>query len=250
MAVEFISIKCPDCGSALDVEEGRTQIFCSFCGAKVMIQNENEYVYRKIDEAEIMAKEAEMKATEAKYLYKLKQLEMEEKSRENKKIFLLVLIGICVVLAAVGIIGICIGNENLGLILVAPGMIAFFGFIVWVIKISNDSDKAKKNDDDDEEDEEDEENKTQANGQRVKKKKVTVTFPMIDYEGKNYMIVESMYKKAGFLNIEMVPMMDLNSLTIRKNGMVAHISIDGDEEIEEDSKYSENAQVIITYHSR
>ncbi|MCQ2425801.1 MAG: hypothetical protein MJ070_06615 [Lachnospiraceae bacterium] len=254
MAVKFISVKCPECGSALDVEEGKKQIFCSFCGTKVMIQNENEYVYRKIDEAEIKAKEAEMKATEAKYLYKLKQLELEEKSRETKKMLLFVLIGICVVLAAVGIIGICIGNDNLEMILMVPLIIVFFVFMGFLVKTLGVSAKSNENDDDDEEEDDDkdkdEEDAPRSNVQRVKKKKVTVTFPMIDYEGKNYMIVESLYRKAGFQNIEMVPLNDLNSLTIRKNGMVAQITIDGDEELEEDSKYSENARVIITYHSR
>ena len=53
MAIKMISVKCPDCGASLDVEEGRRQCFCSYCGAKVMINNENEYIYRTIDEADI-----------------------------------------------------------------------------------------------------------------------------------------------------------------------------------------------------
>ena len=53
MAVKFTSVKCPDCGAVLPIEEGRNQVFCSYCGSKIIMTNENEYVYRHIDEAEI-----------------------------------------------------------------------------------------------------------------------------------------------------------------------------------------------------
>ena len=53
MAIKLNSVKCPECGATLPIEEGRTQIFCSYCGTKVIVTNENEYLYRHIDEAEI-----------------------------------------------------------------------------------------------------------------------------------------------------------------------------------------------------
>ena len=51
LAYKLISVKCPDCGQTLSIEENRTQAFCTYCGAKVLISNENEYVFRKVDEA-------------------------------------------------------------------------------------------------------------------------------------------------------------------------------------------------------
>ena len=42
MAIKFVSIKCPECGATLDIEEGRKQIFCSYCGTK---QNTQEKMY-------------------------------------------------------------------------------------------------------------------------------------------------------------------------------------------------------------
>ena len=53
MAIKFTSVKCPECGATLPIEEGREQIFCSYCGSKIIMTNENEYIYRKVDEAEI-----------------------------------------------------------------------------------------------------------------------------------------------------------------------------------------------------
>lgn len=41
---KLISVKCPDCGQTLSIEENSTQAFCTYCGAKVLISNENEYI--------------------------------------------------------------------------------------------------------------------------------------------------------------------------------------------------------------
>lgn len=80
MALSFYSVKCPDCGANLQVEDGRTKLFCSYCGAQVIINNENEHTYRTIDEARI-------KEAETERLIRLKELELEaEKNKESSTI--------------------------------------------------------------------------------------------------------------------------------------------------------------------
>lgn len=59
MAIKFTSVKCPECGASLPIEEGRKQVFCSYCGTKVMVTNENEYIYRHIDEADVKKAETD-----------------------------------------------------------------------------------------------------------------------------------------------------------------------------------------------
>ena len=59
MDVKLVSVKCPECGATLDIEEDRRQAFCTYCGAKVILQNENEHIYRHIDEAEVKQAETE-----------------------------------------------------------------------------------------------------------------------------------------------------------------------------------------------
>lgn len=76
----LINLKCPNCSANLSVEEGREFLFCEYCGAKLILNNENEYIYRHIDDADI-------KRAETEQLIKLKKLEMDEKRHEeNKKI--------------------------------------------------------------------------------------------------------------------------------------------------------------------
>ena len=70
--MKLISVKCPECGAGLNVEEDRKQVFCMYCGTKILLHNENEHIYRHVDEARI-------KETETERLIRLKQMEIDEK---------------------------------------------------------------------------------------------------------------------------------------------------------------------------
>ena len=72
MAIKFTSVKCPECGAALPIEEGRKQMFCSYCGSKIIMTNENEYIHRFVDEAEV-------KRAETERIIQLKKMEAVEK---------------------------------------------------------------------------------------------------------------------------------------------------------------------------
>lgn len=77
MAITLNSIKCPECGAMLPIEEGRTQVFCTYCSAKVIITNENEHIYRHIDEAGI-------KQAETNRMVRMRELDLAEKNNSNK----------------------------------------------------------------------------------------------------------------------------------------------------------------------
>jgi len=44
MAIKLVSVKCPDCGQTLSIEENRTQAFCTYCGAKVKCLKSKRYI--------------------------------------------------------------------------------------------------------------------------------------------------------------------------------------------------------------
>lgn len=76
--VKIISLKCPECGADISIEEGHKQCFCQYCGAKIMIDDgSTTHTYRKVDEARI--KEAEVDK-----LIRLKELEIKQKEAERK----------------------------------------------------------------------------------------------------------------------------------------------------------------------
>ena len=106
MAVKFTSVKCPECGANLPIEEGREKIFCSYCGTPIIMTDENEYTYRHVDEAEV-------KRAETEQLVHLKELEMEEKDRKRKvKAIAYSIVGVVVV---IGMILMLLGKSLLGM---------------------------------------------------------------------------------------------------------------------------------------
>lgn len=100
MAVKLISVKCPECGATLNIEEDREQAFCTYCGTKVLLHNENEHIYRHIDEAGI-------KQAETDRIVMLRKMELLEKKRATSQKVKTLKIGITVALGLVMLI--CFG---------------------------------------------------------------------------------------------------------------------------------------------
>lgn len=80
MAVKFISIKCPECGANLEMERDCKVMFCSYCGRKIMMVDENEFKYdvthRHVDVAKI--REVEEEAEIKKVKERLKKEKFDE----------------------------------------------------------------------------------------------------------------------------------------------------------------------------
>lgn len=102
MAIKLNTVKCPECGANLSIEEGRTKFFCSYCGAQIIETNENEHIIRSIDEAEIKKSEADIKKTEADLILKMKQMEIDEDRRASNRRERIIIL--CVIGAAAGIV--------------------------------------------------------------------------------------------------------------------------------------------------
>lgn len=80
-----ITLKCPECGASIQVEDGRDKCFCTYCGAqlylddgtaKIMYHEIKEQTNRFVDEAKV--KEAELKLHKWKF--------MEERARQADSI--------------------------------------------------------------------------------------------------------------------------------------------------------------------
>ncbi len=105
MATKLIQLKCPDCGEHLEIEEGRRQCFCSYCGAKVLITNENEHIYRTIDEAKV-------KQTEVERDVRMREMELEEQKRKDENQQKWKTLKIMIILLFVGAVLIFIGTNH------------------------------------------------------------------------------------------------------------------------------------------
>lgn len=215
MAIKVNSIKCPECNAALPIEEGRTQVFCSYCGAKVVITNENEYIFRNIDEAQIRQAEADQTV-------QLKKLEIIERkwadAVRTKKIKIIVSI-------AMGIIGVILMLTNIGT--AGPvGLLVLEGALfIWLLSSNSRDTDIDLGD------------------------KVRVPSSISDYENKNYAAIESAFLNAGFTNVRCVPLNDLRMGLLKKPGMVESITIKDKQVTSGGRKFSPDSPVLISYHS-
>lgn len=212
MGVNIISIRCPDCGATLPIEEGRNQMYCSYCGSSIIIANENEHIYRNIDEAKLKQAEAEKEI-------KLKKLEIIEKQREASANTKKVKIIISIILGIIGGI-ITLAGSEIGLL--------FLFIILFIWGISSD-----KSDDDDLD-----------LGDKAKVPRI-----VSDLENMNYQELESAFRSAGFVNIRCVALNDLTFGLLKKPSKVESVRINGENITCDGKKFDKNAEVVISYHS-
>lgn len=222
-----IDLTCPKCGANLSVEAGRDILFCEYCGAKILLNDENTYTIRNVDEAKI-------KQAETDRIVRIKQMEIAEKKAEAAQKNLKLKIKISLILAVVGILMMVIGymlggatgNSDSGFYMLS--MVGFFPLMgaayIWL------SSKNKDEEDD--------------LGDKVK-----APSAVTDFQKKNYTAIESIFKSAGFKNIQCVPLNDLTMGVLKKPGMVESITINGHKITSGGRKFSPDATVVISYHS-
>lgn len=104
MAVKMVALKCPQCGADLEVKEGRQIMYCMYCGAKIVLDNENEYIYRYVDEAALEKAETDRMLMQH-------ELEMEKLKETNRNKRIKRKIIATVILAIIGLF-LQIGGEE------------------------------------------------------------------------------------------------------------------------------------------
>ena len=221
MAIKMIPVKCPQCGADLTIEEGRQSLYCQYCGAKVIVQNENEHIYHTIDDAAV-------KQAETDRIVKLKQMELAEKKESAREKYKSFKIKLSIILGIIAIVCIGIGfnvDDEAGAGFGVAGM--FAGLILiysWVL------DPNKEDNDD-------------SDG------RVKVPDSISDYEKKSYVAIESAFRSAGFTNVKCVPLNDLTTGLLKKPGWVESITINGRSITSGGRKFLPDASVVISYHS-
>ena len=216
MGVKLIAVKCPECGATLNIEADRTQAFCTYCGTKVLVHNENEHIYRKIDEAGIRQAETDR-------MIRLRELELEEKMSTKGQITSYVAYGIALVFVVAGVLNMS-----------SSSLRGMWGIIIGAyIAMFTYGGSHKKN---------------SMRQKQVRADQVRISGQLVDCSQMNYHNVVAMYTGAGFRNVTAIPMNDLNFFTMSKNGQVDQVTIDGETDFAEGDVYPKDAAVLITYH--
>lgn len=216
--MNMIKLQCPGCGATLEVDDSRQYCFCSYCGTKIMVQNENEYIYRRIDEAEVAQAETDR-------MIRLRELEMEDREKKADNIKLIGLVASVAILLVIGMIGFAVDNAGMGCCLLFAMVVALYGYMHF-----------------------DEKRKAYATKSNIRTGKVKLT-DGDSLKGKNVEYVRNMLMAAGFDNIQLVPMNDLTNSLFIKPGRVKTVIINGKDEFDSEEWFPKSAVVTIIYHS-
>lgn len=235
MSYRFISVKCPECGASLDVEPERKQLYCSYCGSKILVDNDHEYIHRHIDEAEIKRIEYEREKYQNEKGIRELEIELERTKIVQSNRIKLILMAIWVTAI---VIMFFIGRDiayrygewqvlSFGMYVAMPITIGG-GFIIFKLIPDKENERILiKNGD----------------GVRLPK----TVFPV---EGKDVDEVISALRQAGFKNIVTTNLHDVKLGIFQKEGRVESLMIDGRRAIIGGKIYPSNAPVSIEYHGR
>lgn len=220
MAVKFVSVKCPDCGADLDFEDGRTEGFCSYCGSKIMMENDNEFTYHYVDEAAVRKADTD----------KVVKMKMLEEGKNVTRLKLLLAIGWSIAGGLLIVLGFAFGalsgNENSPLY-----MMCMIGLLVMMRSVHLWRSYYRSLDE------------SIDFGDKI-------IIPEIgNLEGKSYKAIAVMFESAGFTNVRCVPLHDLKLGLLKKAGNVESIVIDGKQLSSSKKRYSPDVSIIISYHS-
>ena len=227
MGIGAITLKCPECGASLSAEEGMEQVFCSYCGAKVILKNENEYVYRQVDEAGLLRAENDR-------VIRLRELEIEEREQAHRNkvrsiLFYVWLASIVIVGMVLLVMGITGGwtDAFLGLFYIGGPVVGGGAYILF--KLLPDKEVEKD---------------VRAKG--------GVRFPrgLGDFTEQHYETVQSALLSAGFSNVRCVSMHDVTLGIFQKPGMIEKITVDGKQIRMGGRFYEPDVPIVITYHGR
>lgn len=96
--MKLINMRCTNCGALLEIDAERKEVYCSYCGTKLLIDNEEIHITNRIvDEARL--KEAEVRLKELEYARE-REIREEKILLEQKKAFrIAVIVFICVFLS-------------------------------------------------------------------------------------------------------------------------------------------------------
>ncbi len=235
MPIKLVTLKCPECGALLSIEENRSNAFCTYCGAKILINNPTAIIEKNID--------AKIKESDNEKEIQLKELEILKDSISPQKTNFNYLIPIGLLLLGGGIFTLLTSNTE-GINSMLSMMLLLLGFLLVTIPFMDASDKrqearvvvAQRK-------------VEQMNSRNPKTKKVIPPVDVSECYDKHYMDVKYIFEEAGFTNITLRPI-EKRFLSKEKDGIVTTVTIKGDESFETDQIFSADVPVTIVYNKK
>lgn len=209
----MISVKCPNCGEDIQLEEGKANVFCPSCGKKLALQKKDnqdektEIIKERLSierEKMEMEKLAQQEKMEMERLAKQEERERKERAFKNENRMFNYRIAFIIVAAVIALVAACI--------------------IVPKIDRSIQEEKAQE------------------------LRTISVPASARKYRGENYKEVVKELEDAGFDNIETVPFVSKIKGKLKKN-KIKEISIEGKDHFKEGDTFDKSKKIRITYYT-
>lgn len=222
------SAMCPNCNANVTIkEDNRDFCFCEYCGAKIMLDDYRS-TYRVIDEAKI-------KQVEHEHYYRMRELELEEKSRQKFEKLHSVLIKIWLIITIFFIVIILLSgffapeDSMITLALVEFSVLVVGGGAYLTFKILPER---------------------ETNKELAKIGGIKIPKSLEPLSQQNFQTVSSTLSGIGFTNISCVNMHDVKIGVLQKSGVVESITIDGKNVKIGGKMYMPSDKIVIIYHGK
>jgi DNA-directed RNA polymerase subunit RPC12/RpoP len=91
--MEFVQMKCPNCGADLEVENSIDSFYCKYCGTKILVEGQSKHVVNAKVKIRMMDKLGDMQKE-----YHRDRAEREERQRKDSNKAMLMAVAILAVL--------------------------------------------------------------------------------------------------------------------------------------------------------
>lgn len=81
--VELISLTCPNCSATMQIEKNRKEAYCTYCGTKMIVHNNNEKIVHHIDYAAIAKVDADLEIEMQKMRMAADERRRKDEEREK-----------------------------------------------------------------------------------------------------------------------------------------------------------------------
>lgn len=93
--MKLINLRCTNCGADLQIDADRKQAFCTYCGTKLFLDDENIHITNRIiDEARLKEAEIRLKEIEYQHERELREETIRQEQKRSERIGLIVFIAL------------------------------------------------------------------------------------------------------------------------------------------------------------
>lgn len=222
------SAMCPNCRANVTIkEDNRDFCFCEYCGAKILLDDYRS-THRVIDEAKI-------KEVESVHNIRMRELDLEEKTKRNYNelskvltiIWIIITVVLIVVISGIWLLTEDFANAFLALFYLAGPIVGGGAYLIFKVLPEKELEK----------------NISKNGGIKIPKS-------LHPFKEQNVETMQMVLKNMGFTDVSCVNLHDVKIGLLQKAGAVESVTIDGQTIKSSGKLYLPQAKIVITYHGK